>query len=437
MVAQRGFRILANPFSTATTISSTATNNGIAISTTADANSGLTDSRTYSNSTGLWSNVTGTTWAANQEYALFVRGLATEVTGLTYTGGPTAFTYSVSGTLNGASVAETPSSTSNFNIVGNPYAAPVTTQALTGQTARPYYTYQIAVTGTPRVKAGSWVVASSNSSTTTTIPVLGVVAYQPSSTTTFNITTSNINTGGTVQTGLFGVNDAVQQIELLVEKEGDFQDKLFVRQDKTATNSAKDGVDLTKLYNDNVNVYTINTSENTRLAVDARASINGEIPLGISGLAGNYNFKLAANNLDNTTVYLLDKQLNTQTELKVGDTYNFTISADAASKGEGRFVLSFSSKTQTTADNAAAVGIQISPNPVTDQLTISLGKEAVSQTATTSVRILTTDGQQVQSQQAAVGATSIKVQLNKTSKGLLMVEVKNDKVNSVQKVMRN
>jgi hypothetical protein len=77
------WRNFVNRRSTATNISTTATNNGIAISTTADVNSGLTDSRTYSNSTGLWSNVTGTTWAANTPYALFIRGLASEVTGLT------------------------------------------------------------------------------------------------------------------------------------------------------------------------------------------------------------------------------------------------------------------------------------------------------------------------------------------------------------------
>ena len=92
IIGQRGYRMFANPFSTATDIAITATNNTIAITTTPYSGSNLTDARTFSNSTNLWGNVTGTTLAANTPYALFIRGLNSEVTGGSYTGGPSAFT---------------------------------------------------------------------------------------------------------------------------------------------------------------------------------------------------------------------------------------------------------------------------------------------------------------------------------------------------------
>jgi hypothetical protein len=300
-----------------------------------------------------WSNITGTTWAANTPYALFIRGLASEVTGLTYSGGPSAFIYSVSGTLNGASTSITPSSTSDFMILGNPYAAPVTTQSLTGQTSAPYYTYQIAATGTPRVKAGSWV-AQTSSNTTTTIPVLGVVAYQPSSTASFNIATTDINTSGSLQTGLFGEEPLTAQLELSVEQNSYFQDRMFVRLDANATVNGTDKTDLKKLYNDNVNLYSIDTIDNSRLAIDARNTLS-TIPLGVYGAAGNYNFKLASNSLpEGTTVTLIDKLLNTQTELQAGDTYNYTITSDASTYGEQRFSIVFNSKKTTLTNDPGA-----------------------------------------------------------------------------------
>ncbi|MDE3236302.1 MAG: VCBS repeat-containing protein [Bacteroidota bacterium] len=436
--AQRGWRVLANPFSTATTIATVASTNGIAISTTPDVNSGLTDSRTYDNGSGNWSNVTGSTWASNTPYSLFYRGLSGEVTGANYTSGPSGLTYNVSGTLNGSSISIAPLSSSNFMVVGNPYAAPVNTAALTGQTTGiPYYTYQVIITGTPRVKSGSWVASSGNSNTTTTIPVLGVLAYLPSNTSSYAITTSDINTTGTAQTSLFGGNEIVKQLELDVEQNGYFQDKLFVRMDKQATNSAHDRVDLRKLYNDNVNVYTINANENERLAVDARAALGGEVPLGISALHGIYSITVPHNNLDSVHVFLKDNYKQTETELTEGVSYSFEINADTASKGERRFVLNFVGKQQNIVqDSNNGQGVQIGPNPVQDELIIRLSNDAVSSSSPTLVRVFTMEGKLLQAQQAAVGTQLIHVRLGNETKEVLMIEVKNDKVSTVQKIIK-
>ena len=130
VLGQRGWRVFANPFSTATTIATVASTNGITIGTSLPASgSGITDSRTYNNTginAGTWSNVLAptTTWASDALYSLFIRGLASEVTGLNYTSGPSPFIYNVSGTLEGTSMLRHQTA-GVFSVCANPYAAPV------------------------------------------------------------------------------------------------------------------------------------------------------------------------------------------------------------------------------------------------------------------------------------------------------------------------
>ena len=436
IIAQRGWRMFANPFSTSQTFSTVATNNGIDIQTTGSSNAAhIADDRTFSNTTNAWSDG-GTTLAANTTYGLFIRGLRSEVTGPTYSGGPTGFTYNVSGTLNGATTSVTPASTSNFMLVGNPYAAPVNSKALTGQTAGTnYYIYTISQSGTQsgqRTAAGSWVAASSNSNTSNTIPVLGVIAYQPANTSSFSITPSDINTIGTVQTGLFGVQSSAQQIELQVEQNGDFKDKLFVRLDANATASGTERADLLKFYNDNVNVYTIGISDNTRMAIDARNVLNN-IPLGISGLAGDYNFKLNSNNLpEGTIVYLKDKLLNTQTALNIVDTYPFTISRDTATMGEQRFELLFSSKkTVETIDMNGSLTANVLSNITSGNL---IAVQIGGSTTLVTISIKDMNGKALGIMNASNGIQYVNV--TNTAKGILLLQISDGKSTIIKKVMK-
>jgi hypothetical protein len=75
------------------------------------------------------------------------------------------------------------------------------------------------------------------------------------------------------------------------------------------------------------------------MAIDARNVLN-TIPLGIRATIGNYNFKVQTNDLPKgTLVFLKDKYINNQVEIKVGENYPFNINSDTASKGEHRFEL--------------------------------------------------------------------------------------------------
>ncbi len=298
-------------------------------------------------------------------------------------------------------------------MVGNPYAAPVNSSALTNGAGVPYYVYQISVTGTPQTKAGSWVGALT-SSTSNTIPVLGVIAYVPPNTNPVTITAAtDINTGGTLQTGLFGAATTIKNLELIVNNsKGEYQDKLFVR-------IGTDKNRLSKFANDNVNFYTIN-SKNEHLAIDSREQLNTSIPLGINGATGNYTLNVANNNLENITVYLKDKLNNTQTELTPATNYNFSITADAATKGEGRFELLFVSKATATLPATTSGGFtaKLLGNVITNSQPIQVQVQNASANAV--IQVKDVNGRAIATQAAVNGLNTINV--SRASLGLYIVQ---------------
>jgi hypothetical protein len=377
VTAQRGWRMMAHPFTSGQTFSTIAANNAINIQTLGSSNAaGIADVRVFNNNTNQWVDG-GTSAAANTAYGLFVRGLASEVSGLTYSNGPTAFTFNVSGTLNGNSVAVNASNSSgHFMVVGNPYAAPVSTIALTGGTAKPYYVYQInqgVNQAAQRTRAGSWS-AVLNSSASSTIPVLGVIAYQPSSS-SYAITPSDINTAGSLQTGLFRVTTEERYLELQLDKEGQYQDKWFVRQDQGTSIDGRDASDLRKLFNDVTNIYSI-TSDSMKLAVDSRPQLT-VIPMGIKSVSGAYVLRLSKNTFPGlTSVYLNDHFQNKEIDLSLSDGYPFSITAEPASQGDKRFELRIKSSQVMTPDSESSVSpFSLFPNPAKDQIQVKLPAE--------------------------------------------------------------
>ena len=434
IIAQRGWRMFANPFTTTQTFSALSTANNVTIQTTGSSNvSGIADTRTWSNSGNAWADAGGST-TANTAYGLFIRGIKTDIvgngTGLNYAAGPTAFTYSVAGTLNtGDYTVAAPSNAGNFSIIGNPFAAPVNSSEFTNGAGVGYYVYQIIASGNGQTRQGGWVSVLS-SSATTPIPVLGVVAWKPSS--SYTIHTTGINTSDAAAAHLFGAEPALQYAELQVEQNGNYQDKFYVRLDAAASVNGTDKIDLEKFYNDNVNVYSITTDKN-RMAIDARNVLN-TVPLGISALAGDYNFKLANNNLpDGTTVNLKDNFLQTNTVLKVGDVYPFSITTDAASKGEQRFELSFSTKTTVTANDAAAGSLTAN---VLGNITSSnqIAVQIAGAQAPVTIAVKDMNGKAIKTIHAVNGIQYVNV--GNTSGGMLILQISDGKNSVTKKVMK-
>jgi hypothetical protein len=369
---QRAWRMLSNPFTTSITGSSIANNNtGFSVN-----QSGTGDIVVYNSANDSWS--ANTTIAANTCYGFFFKGLQSDFNGTpglsNYSGaGPTASVYSVKGTLNTGSVTVTPSNASPaYTLVGNPFAAPVNSIALTGGAAAPYYYYQANAASTDsKVKSGAWIAASSNSSSSTTIPMMGLIAYQASSTSSFTIPIAAINTAATAVSGLFKTTAAATQLNIDLMKNNTLFDRCIVREDIDANAQRLDQKDLLKMENVTANIYTL-TPAHDHLAVYTEPSFTQAIPLAISAPVGTYQFNIQ--NAMNSTAdwYLIDNYLHQQKLLTNNSTYSFDINNDAASKGSQRFELSKQAWTTSVGTASNQDPIQLLGNLVQDHIAVQL-----------------------------------------------------------------
>jgi hypothetical protein len=370
--AQRAWRMLSNPFTTSITGTSIASDNsGFSVN-----QSGTGDIVVYNSANDSWS--ANTTIAANTCYGFFFKGLQSDFTGTpglsNYSGaGPTASVFSVKGTLNTGSVTITPSNASPaYTLVGNPFAAPVNSIALTGGVAAPYYYYQANAASTDsKVKSGAWIAASSNSSNTTTIPMMGLIAYQAPSATSFTIPIAAINTAGTAVSALFKTTAAATQLNIDLMKNNILFDRCIVREDIDVLAQSLDQKDLLKMENVTANVYAL-TPANDRLAVYTEPAFTQAIPLAISAPVGTYQFNIQ--NTMNTSAdwYLIDNYTHQQQLLANNSTYTFDITNDVSSKGNKRFELSKQAWTTSVGPASNQDPIQLLGNLVQDYIALQL-----------------------------------------------------------------
>ncbi len=428
--AQRGWRLFSNPFSTTQTFSSIASDNSIAINTTPNPITGLTDVRTYNTSTNTWNNISAPTTTPNVPFSLFIRGLTSEVSGLTYSNGPTPFNINFSGTLNSLNsnyTVTTQADATKFTLVGNPFPAPIISQSLTARTAQPYYVYTVTQGTTDaekRTKSGSWAPVLT-SSLTTTIPTLGVIAWKPAA--NFTVSSADLSVSGTQITGLFKDQSTIRNIELHIEKNGLFKDKLFVSLDNRASYNAIDKSDLEKFNNDDINIYTI-SSDNKNLSINSINAFTNPIPLGISSSAGSYTFKVVNNSLNTSeVVYLKDKLMNTQTALTDGSTYDFEVDANSATQGTQRFELSIAKPVLNPVNfKAKILGNSISSNQF---ILLIEGAENI-----VSIEVNDINGKLIKTETLSNGLNNIK--LNNIAAGLYTVKIVHGNSSITEKLIK-
>ena len=364
--AQRAWRMLSNPFTTAITAAAIATNN----SSLSVNQSGTGDMVVYTSANDTWA--ANTTIAANTCYGFFYKGLQSDFNGTpglsNYSGaGPTATTFTVKGTLNTGSVSVTPNASATYTLVGNPYAAPVNSIALTGGSAAPYYYYQASSASSDiKVKSGAWIAAASNSSNTTTIPMMGLIAYQAPNTNAFSITTAAINTTSSTVASLYKTTAANDQIVVELQKNNILFDRLIVREEATAGYNTVDANDLLKMDNVVANIYAL-TAKKEHLAVHTEPSFTQAIPLGISAPIGAYQFKITGA-MGASDWYLIDNYLHQQIVLNTQTTYSFDINNDAASAGENRFELAKKMWTTQVGNSALLSSLMLQSNLVQNEI---------------------------------------------------------------------
>jgi hypothetical protein len=357
--------------------------------------------------------------------------LSSEVTGLNYSNGPSPFNIKLSGTLNslnGNYTVNTQADATKFTLVGNPFPAPIISQSLTAGTAQPYYIYTVTQGTTDaekRTKSGNWAPVLT-SSITTTIPVLGVIAWKP--TANFTVSSADLNVSGTQITGLFKDQSTSRNIELHIEKNGLLKDKLFVSLDNRASYNGLDKSDLEKFNNDDINIYTI-SSDNKNLSINSINAFTNPIPLGISSSAGSYTFKVVNNSLNTSeVVYLKDKLMNIQTALTDGSSYDFEVDANnSATQGTQRFELSIAKPGLNSVNfKAKILGNSISSNQF---VLLIEGAENI-----VHVEVNDINGKLIKTETLANGLNNIK--LNNITSGMYTVKIVHGNSSITEKLIK-
>jgi len=477
MLSQRGYRTMAHPFNSALPLSQL--QDDFSVSGSGDGFvTGLgysTASISYYDSLGKnppafkrpLSNAPNTSstpvWTVGRGILALIRGKGNEGLGGTYADVrlPSAFAADATGVLNqgameyklGANAAGT-----SFNLVGNPYAAPINIRLLksnngvllnsnngkngVGNTIYVYNPYKNAgISASPSQEVRGGMDAYTNDgSSDIIIPSFGAFFVQAKA--AGNIIAFDENVKAVGQQPITIMGGSPSKLTLSLENNRGSWDDIKIRWDKEAGAEGTDSYDGAKMHNELLDLYSI-TSDNKQLCIDSRSdSFNREeiIPLGISTEVKDpsFRFRVSAYKMPaNIQVYLLDKLLNTETLLSaVNDTYDFAISSDSMSKGDKRFELAirFRKEAPVPVDDVSA-GVKITPNPFRNELVVQLGAEARS-SGITQVRLISMSGTVVKTTKAAANASMIRMNTADLAAGVYFAEVTNDKVRTIKQVIR-
>jgi hypothetical protein len=225
----------------------------------------------------------------------------------------------------------------NYHLVSNPYPSPTDIGTVVDATTNIGTMYW--VWDANAVSKGAYVPLTVGSGAYN-LAMNGAFFVQPTVGTTLAFTEANKTASATAN--LYRTATASNQLEVQVNYNGGYADKLFVRNNATAS-TTKEATDGSKLSNPDVNIYAI-ASGNDQLTLDSRPIANNTIiPVGFtSTIQSNFEIALNSNTLNNgLDVIVKDKFLNVEHTLTASNPYSFAVTADAASQGVNRFELVF------------------------------------------------------------------------------------------------
>jgi hypothetical protein len=448
---QRGWRLIGSPFTTGVTLANLATASNIDItygSVGANGYGGTSapSAETYVPATNTWTTyiVSSNTWNANSSIALYIRGIKGEgipgsgtgwLSGLNYVT-PSTVTLQAQGTLN---VAEALFSVSanKPNIIANPFAAPISLNAVlnanTGFSSTiGYYDPTLSSTGVT-TKAGGYST-SIPSSSDIIIPPMGSFVITSTGGTNFTVPSSAINTSATPTLGVLGLGgNKPSVISLSIISDTIFYDAFTLRFDATATAATGDKYDFIKMANQNLDLYSI-SSDIKELAYDNRSAGLAEqiIPIGIRSDLQKC-FTINAINNANVNALLRDNLLHKDIPLIGNDNYSFNITSDSASQGNNRFQIILNAKASITSINpsienftAEILGNVTGSNTITVKIMGSKGP----------VNIRATDmaGRNLSITQSGDGIQ--KVQLGNIRSGMLLLQFSDGKSTITKKIIK-
>lgn len=185
----------------------------------------------------------------------------------------------------------------------------------------------------------------------------------------------------------------------------------------------KDGYDINKLENENLNLSAYGT-DNNLLTLSAIPFVTEETRIKLNVEAtevGTYKFDFT--NMDQfdagISVSLLDKYTNKTTDVRANTKYTFEMGAGVNQWGKNRFEIILNGKATTGVNenttNVTAAQLSVYPNPATDVLNISLSNG----TSIETVNIYNVSGKLVNT--AKVIANQINI--SDLSNGVYFIEV--------------
>ena len=351
---RRAYRFLGNPFTTAQAMSGLiddiyVTGDGTVAGTGGATPGAGLDATSTNAASSFWFDQTTNGWKAFMtatdaswtQYAgirVLVRGDRTQPENLTASpSAPNAVTLDMTGAVNTGNQNIALSTAGNYHLVSNPYPSPTDIGTVVDATTNIGTMYW--VWDANAVSKGAYVPLTVGSGAYN-LAMNGAFFVQPTVGTTLAFTEANKTASATAN--LYRTATASNQLEVQVNYNGGYADKLFVRNNATAS-TTKEATDGSKLSNPDVNIYAI-ASGNDQLTLDSRPIANNTIiPVGFtSTLQSNFEIALNSNTLNNgLDVIVKDKFLNVEHTLTTSNPYIFAVTADAASQGENRFELVF------------------------------------------------------------------------------------------------
>jgi hypothetical protein len=433
----RSFRFLGHPFSAVQNMGSLIDNiyitgAGAGFDATATNNPSAFWFDNTATTPGAWTAFTSTTdnsWAQYRGARLLVRGDRTQTTTLTGANPtPLPVTLDMTGPLNIGNANIALPTVGAYHFIGNPYPSPTDIGSVVDATANIGTLYWVwKATTAPRgayipitVGSGAYKLA------------MGAAFFvKPTASTTLAFTEANKQ--ATASDNLFRTMNNKNQLELELQYNNGYADKLFVRVDKDAK-AIKEKRDGDKLINQDINLYAL-SADKEKLTLDARPfDSTDSILLGVvSSIASPFKFKVLDNELDaSMDLYLKDKLLHTLTKLETGTEYGFEITAgDATTQGENRFELVMKQAPVLLIANGFSV--KLSPNPAKDLVKIIFSNE---EKAHTSIVFTDAAGRKVKTVDAGnVQYGEMLVNVQSLAQGSYLVTLDNGKERKTMKLI--
>lgn len=445
-IGKRCYRLYAHPFSSSIALSQLT--DEIDITGTGGATNGFTATQTNASSAYWFDPTTADTttssvnsgwkaftsaisadWDRHELLLLYLRGAKGEgLNGAAYT--PSASTFEASGTVNQGTqvVTLTKGASTNFAAVGNPFPSGVQMQDVTpgANVGANYYAWDASVGADGAYVTNAFTLPY-------VLPAYAGFFTTISATTDITFEEADKAAGGA---GLFKTTAPQNWVELIISDSNTKWDRLLINLDATAMD-VEDNKDAKKLYNPNLDFYTL-SKDNAKLAIDVRPfTDNSTIPLGINAYNRYNKYVIKVGDWYDipagAKLVLHDKYLNKTEELKPGAAYWFNVTTDSLSQGDKRFEINMVGAPTTGIEQTARKAqMQLVPNPAHEQVKVSFDR--IEGTATVTMTSIT--GQVIYHQSVNTQTGSVIIPLQQVPAGMYIIELQSDNARFTEKLIK-